>query len=151
MAAVLTETLVRAAPERCFDLSRDLDLHIKSMAHTGESAVAGRTSGLIELGEEVTWEARHFGVLHQHTSRITAYDRPRHFRDSMVSGRFSSFEHDHFFEPVAGGFTRMRDVLVFQSPLGPLGWLVDRLFLTRYLRRLLESRNAAIRAAAEAG
>jgi ligand-binding SRPBCC domain-containing protein len=150
MVTVVTETLVQAAPERCFDLARDLDLHMKSLAHTGERAVAGRTSGLIGPGEEVTWEARHFGLIHRHTARITAYERPRHFRDSMTHGRFRSFEHDHFFEPVGGGRTRMRDVLVFRSPLGPLGWLVDRLLLSRYLRRLLESRAAVVRAAAEA-
>jgi hypothetical protein len=55
-------------------------------------------------------------------ARITD-DRPSHFRDSMMDGRFTSFEHDRFFEPLDGGFTRMRDVLVFQSPFGHLaGW-----------------------------
>jgi hypothetical protein len=33
----------------------------------------------------------------------------------------------------------------FRSPLGPLGWLVDYLFLTGYLRRLLEGRCQAIK------
>jgi ligand-binding SRPBCC domain-containing protein len=150
LATITTEILVPTNPERCFDLARDIDLHVRSLGHTGERAIGGRTSGLIELGEEVTWEARHFGVLHQHTARITAYDRPRHFRDSMVAGRFALFEHDHFFDPVDGGVTRMRDVLTFRSPFGPLGWLVDRLVLARYLRNVLESRGAAIRAAVEA-
>jgi ligand-binding SRPBCC domain-containing protein len=119
------------------------------MAHTGESAVAGKTSGLIGLGEEVTWRARHFGVTHEHCSRITAYDRPRHFRDSMVRGRFKVFEHDHFFEPAALGQTRMRDVLVFHSPFGIFGRAVDNFVMARYLRGLLERRNEVIRVAAE--
>jgi ligand-binding SRPBCC domain-containing protein len=149
MPTVLTEIVVRADPERCFDLARDLDLHARSLAHTGERAVAGRTSGLIELGEEVTWEARHFGVRHRHRARITAFQRPHHFRDSMIAGRFAAFEHDHFFEPLEGGLTRMRDVLVFGSPWGPLGWVVDRLVLSGYLRRLLQRRAEVIREAAE--
>lgn len=149
MATVTTELLIKARAELCFDYSRDLDLHLRSMSHTGERAVAGRTSGLIGLHEEVTWRARHCGVVHEHSSRITAFDRPRHFRDSMVRGRFRSFEHDHSFEAVGEHETLMRDHLVFRSPLGVLGWLADRAVLASYLRRLLERRNEVIRAAAE--
>ncbi len=118
------------------------------MTHTGEQAVAGRTSGLIELGEQVTWRARHFGLELEHTSRITAYDRPRHFRDSMVSGHFRTFEHDHFFESQSGS-TLMRDVLEFEAPLGPLGRIAEVAFLKRYLTRLLAQRNATIQHEAE--
>lgn len=141
-------TDIRAPREVCFDLARDLDLHVRTMSRSGEQAVAGRTSGLIGLGEEVTWRARHFGVVHHHTSRITAFDRPSHFRDSMVRGRFKMFEHDHFFDVVSGG-TRMRDVLSFESPLGLLGRCVDYLALARYLGHLLEERNRMIRGEAE--
>jgi ligand-binding SRPBCC domain-containing protein len=143
-------TVVAAPPERCFDCARDLDLHARSMAHTSERAVAGRTTGLIGPGEEVTWRTRHFGMMLEHTARITAYDRPRHFRDEMVRGAFARFVHDHHFEPVPGG-TRMRDVLAFRSPWGPLGRLADRLVLAAYLERLLRRRNEIVRAAAEVG
>jgi ligand-binding SRPBCC domain-containing protein len=148
MATIEIETHVDATPERCFDLARDLDLHLRSMQQTRERAVGGRTSGMIGPNEEVTWEGRHFGILHRHTSRITRYDRPRHFRDSMVRGRFARFEHDHFFEPLDGG-TLMRDVVAFASPCGPLGRLVDGVLLARYLTRLIVRRNAAIKREAE--
>jgi ligand-binding SRPBCC domain-containing protein len=141
-------TDIRAPLERCFDLARDLDLHLRSMAASGEQAVAGRTSGLIGMHEEVTWRARHFGVVHHHRSRITAFDRPHHFRDSMVTGRFRRFEHDHFFA-YRDGVTKMHDVVEFESPFGPLGSLVDKLLLTRYLTRLINERNAVIKEEAE--
>lgn len=142
-------TFVRAPIAACFDCARSIDLHLRSFAHTGETVIAGRASGLIGLGEEVTWRARHFGLVHEHTARITALDAPHHFRDSMVRGRFARFEHDHFFAPVAGG-TAMRDVIEFASPCGWLGWLVDRSVLRRYLRRLILARNDVVRRAAEA-
>jgi ligand-binding SRPBCC domain-containing protein len=148
MARIELATEIRAPLERCFDLARDLDLHRRSMGHTEEQAIAGRTSGLIDRGEEVTWRARHFGLQHEHTSRITAFERPRYFRDSMVRGRFTRFEHDHFFETVTAG-TLMRDVVEFESPFGPIGWLVDRLFLRTYLEGLIRRRNDAIRREAE--
>src|SRR6185503_3739919 len=50
-------TRIEASPERCFDLSRDIDLHVRTMHASGERAVGGRTSGLIELGDSVTWRA----------------------------------------------------------------------------------------------
>jgi ligand-binding SRPBCC domain-containing protein len=97
MPTVTVTTIIHASRERCFDAARDLDLHIASMTATAERAVGGRTSGLIELGEYVTWEARHFGIRQRLTSEITLFDRPRHFRDAMTKGSFSSFVHDHFF------------------------------------------------------
>jgi len=141
-------TQIIAPVQRVFDLSRSVDLHAASTAQTGERAVAGVTSGLMSLGQEVTWRARHFGIWQYLTSRITAFDPPTHFRDSLVRGVFRRFDHDHFFSQ-EGEITVMRDVFDFQSPLGILGSIVDSLVLTRYLRRFLTTRNAAIKAAAE--
>ena len=148
MARIELTTVIAAPPERCFDPSRSIDLHLESTSSTGEEAVAGRVSGLIAMGEEVTWRARHFGVWQHFTSRIPGFDRPRYFRDTMIRGAFASFEHDHFFTPLPDSRTEMRDHLVFRSPLGLFGRLAD-LFLRGYLRRFLVARNAVIRQAAE--
>jgi len=146
---ITVQTWIDAPAERCFDAARDLDLHVRSMAHTGERAVAGRTSGLIELGEEVTWRARHFGIAQHFTSRITAFDRPRFFQDAMQRGAFKSFVHDHTFEATTVGGTTMTDTLVFAAPLGLLGRIAERVVLRRYLTRLLTARAAVIREEAE--
>ena len=45
----------------------------------------------------------------------------------------------------------MADDWEHTSPFGPLGRLVDRLVLGRYMRGLLETRNAALKAEAERG
>ena len=146
MVEVVTE--VRAPATRCFDLARDIDLHLESMRGTGERAVAGKTSGLIGPGEEVTWEAKHLGVRQRFTSRITGFSPPRHFRDEMVRGAFKSFVHDHYFEE-HDGTTTVRDVLRFSSPFGVVGRIADRVFLAGYLRRLLRGRIQAVKRAAE--
>ncbi|MFL6246796.1 MAG: SRPBCC family protein [Thermoanaerobaculia bacterium] len=150
MQTVTIESWIDAPIERCFDAARDLDLHVTSMQHTNERAVAGKTTGLIELGEDVTWRGRHFGVTQHFTSRITAFERPHHFRDEMQRGAFHSFVHDHYFVAENGG-TKMTDVLVFAAPLGVLGVFAEKLFLRRYLERLLTTRNEAIREALERG
>lgn len=148
MARIELVFQVAAPPERCFDLSRSIDLHLHCALHTGEQAIAGVTTGLIGPGEQVTWRARHLGIRQTLTSRIVQYDRPRHFRDSMVRGAFLRFDHDHVFEPSDGG-TRMRDVFDYHAPGGWLGRLAERLFLTRYMRRFLVERNRIIQRVAE--
>lgn len=148
MPVIELTTAVGAPVERVFDLSRSIDLHMDSTAATGERAVAGVTSGLIGFGQEVTWRARHFGVWQRLTVRITAFEPPFHFADTMLRGAFRRMEHHHYFEPAAGG-TRMRDVFDYASPLGFLGRAADVLFLERYMRSFLEERNRVIRAAAE--
>ncbi len=140
-----------AAPiELVFDLARDLDLHTRSMAHTGERAIGGRTSGQIELGETVTWRARHLGLWWTLTSRITAVDAPTRFADEQVTGPFAWFRHEHRFERLTHGRTRMVDRWEHQAPWGFLGVLADRFVLADHMRRLLETRNRALRDEAEA-
>ena len=148
MTVIRVETEIAAPPALCFDLARSIELHIASTGRTEERAIAGVRSGLIGAGEEVTWSARHFGVRQSLTSRITVFDPPRHFRDSMVRGAFARFDHDHHFEAHDGG-TRMRDLFDYAAPLGPLGRLAERLVLDRYLRRLLVERARVIKTVAE--
>lgn len=148
MPTIDLELLVRAPVERVFDLSRSVDVHVASTSGTGERAVAGVTTGLLEQGDEVTWEAKHFGVRQRLTSRMVSVSRPFHFRDSMVSGAFLRFDHDHTFVATDGG-TLVTERFDFDAPLGPLGALANALFLTAYMRSFLTERLHVIRDLAE--
>lgn len=148
MPVVELETFIAAPIERVFDLARSIDLHTHSTSSTGERAVGGVTAGLIGPGQEVTWRARHFGVWQTLTVRVTAFERPTHFADAMLRGTFRHMEHHHHFEASTGG-TIMRDVFTFESPLGILGRIADRLFLGRYMGSFLVERNRVIKATAE--
>lgn len=148
MAKIELSLHVAAPPARCFDLARSVEAHTDSTQATRERAVAGRTQGLLVLGDQVTWRAKHLGVWQELTSQLTAYDRPAHFRDSLVRGAFARFDHDHFFTPSRGG-TLVRDVFEYRAPLGPLGWVAEQLFLTAYMRRFLKARLSALKHMAE--
>ena len=149
MAGFVITTQIGCPPAAAFDASLDIDLHLRSMAASGERAVGGVTSGKIGPGESVTWSARHFGVRWRMTSTISAYERPVRFVDEQVRGPFRSWRHEHRFEERAGG-TRMTDVVDFAAPLGPLGDVVAVTVLRAYLRGLIVRRNAALKAAVEA-
>jgi ligand-binding SRPBCC domain-containing protein len=141
-------TEIQAPIARCFDLARSIELHQQSTAPTREHAVAGTTSGLIGLNEEVTWEAVHFGVRQRLTSRITGFNAPYYFRDEMVQGAFKMIVHDHDFEQ-KNDRTLMRDRFEFETPFGVIGRVVNFIVLTRYLKKLLINRNSVLKAYAE--
>jgi len=149
MPTIRLKTEIHAPIKRCFDLSRSIDLHLASTAQTKEQAIAGVTSGLIGLGESVTWKAKHFGVWQTLTSKITAFDSPHYFADEQVAGIFASFKHEHIFTEQQSGITQMEDVFHYISPLGLLGKLADMLFLEQYLKRFLKERNEIIQQSAE--
>jgi ligand-binding SRPBCC domain-containing protein len=149
MPVIKLETFINAPVELCFDLSRDVDVHMASTASTGERAVAGVTSGLLQLGDEVTWEATHLKIRQRLTSKITEMDCPRMFVDEMQRGAFKRLRHLHRFKSQDTG-TLMYDELSFASPLGILGRITDALFLENYLRGFLVMHNDYIRQLAEA-
>ena len=150
--AVYFECTTRTSMPRSelFDLSRSIDVHKDSMARSREEAVAGVTSGLISLGEEVTWRAWHFGIPIRMTSRITQMEAPDYFVDEQVKGPFRRFRHVHEFGEDAEG-TTMVDRIEFAAPFGPVGRVAEKLVLARYLRWLIEVRNRHLAAVPHPG
>ena len=149
MVAIDLRTQIHAPIERCFDLSRSIELHILGTEHTGEQAVAGVTTGLIGPGQLVRWRARHLGIRQHLASRITAFERPDHFQDTMTEGAFRFMQHDHFFKESGEGITEMRDRFVFAAPLGVLGQAAELLVLKRYMTSFLIRKNAILESVAE--
>src|SRR5690349_4934756 len=108
----LEKTIEINAPiERCFDLARSIEVHVLGNVHFGENALAvgDLTSGLIEMGQTVVWRARHFWMWQTLTSRMTAFDRPVFFEDTMLRGAFKSMRHEHMFRSLPEGRTEMKD------------------------------------------
>jgi ligand-binding SRPBCC domain-containing protein len=148
MPQIVLETFIKAPAEVCFDLMRDVRLHTETTMETDERAVAGVTDGMIGLGQTVTFEGKHLGFRQRLTVLVTEFERPWLFTDEMIEGNFSSFKHVHQFDDRDGG-TLMRDTIVWTSPLGFLGKIVDRLILERHLRNLVAGRNARLKQLAE--
>lgn len=142
-------TLIAAPPDLVFDLSLDVDVHIESMAGSGEEAVGGVTAGRLKQGDIVAWRARHFGIYWRMTAKISVYEPPNHFADEQISGPFRHWHHAHYFEPDAHGGTIMRDLVDFASPLGGLGVVADAFLLRHYMCRLICGRNEHLKEIAE--
>ena len=148
MPIIILQTEIKAPIEKVFDLARSIDLHKVSTAQTNEAAIAGKTSGLIELGESVTWRAKHLGFYQTLTSKVTVFEFPNKFTDEMVSGIFKSFKHEHVFKE-KNGKTLMIDIFDYKAPLGIIGKLVDLIFLKQYMSSFLSKKNTILKDYAE--
>ena len=142
------ETVIPAPPEVVFDLARNLEAHTESTGDTDEKVISGPESGMMELGDEVTFEARHFGIRQRLTSKIVAYERPVHFTDRMLKGAFAHLEHQHLF--VAEGLgTLMIDIMDVEAPLGALGKVFEAVILRNYMTAFIEKRADSLKLMAE--
>jgi ligand-binding SRPBCC domain-containing protein len=148
MTTIHLTTKIKAPIQTVFDASRNIDIHQQSANKTNEIAIAGITSGLINLNETVTWRGKHLGLYLTHKSRITAMSLHDYFVDEMEEEKFKSFKHEHFFEEI-NGVTIMTDKLQYETPFGILGKLFDFLFLKKHLTFFLLERNKVLKAVSE--
>lgn len=148
MPVIHLTTFIAAPVERVFDLSRNISLHKISMQQTGEVAVGGITSGLINLDETVTWKGKHLYKTRFFTSKIVEMKPYEKFTDKMIKGDFLSFSHEHFFKSANNG-TIVIDIINYETPYGLLGRFLNRVFLHRYLEQLIIQRNKVVAQYAE--
>ncbi|MFC5971272.1 SRPBCC family protein [Halomarina salina] len=150
MVTIRAETHVDAPTERVFDLARSIDLQHETSSE-GTRPVAGAVSGLATPGESTVWQVPLLGKRFELTTKVSAFSRPNHFRQTMKEGPLDTFVHDHFFafedEDAVDG-TMLRDVVTFASPLGPVGRVFDRAVERRFTR-VLRERNEFIKRVAE--
>ncbi|WP_293890101.1 SRPBCC family protein [Flavobacterium sp.] len=144
MTTIHLTTKIKAPIEKVFDFNRDIDIHKLSISKSKETAIAGITSGLINLNETVTWRGKHFGFYQTHKSLISAMEAPHYFVDEMVEGRFKSFKHLHTFTE-ENGVVIMKDEIQYQTPFGIVGKLFDKLILKNYMTNLIAERNEFIK------
>jgi ligand-binding SRPBCC domain-containing protein len=148
MPVIEHKQFIQAPIEVCFNLARDVNVHTQTTLKTKERAVGGVTKGLLEEGDSVTWEAVHFGIKQRLTARIIFMEKPHSFVDVMVKGAFKSFIHIHQFSAEEKG-TTMIDHFQYKSRFGPIGVLIDKLFLEKYMKRFIAIRAIELKKIAE--
>lgn len=148
MPTIHLTTFIAAPVARVFDLARSIDMHKQSMTKHKEEAVAGIRFGLIEKDETVTWKAKHFFKTRFFRSEVTEMKKPDMFVDQQAKGDFKMMRHEHHFKPCENG-TIMIDLVEFEAPYGSFGILFSKLYLTRYMKSLIEQRNKTIKEFAE--
>jgi len=148
MPTIHLTTFIAAPVQVVFDLSRHIGLHKESMSSYREEAVAGTRFGMVEQNDTVTWKAKHLFKNRLLRVRITEMKKHDLFIDEQAEGDFKMMKHEHYFKPCENG-TLLIDLFYFESPYGIIGRWFNSLYLTKYMKRLLEQRNKAIKDVAE--
>lgn len=76
-------------------------------------------------------------------TEITQVNEPHYFIDTQLVGPYSQWHHQHFFEAIAGG-VRLRDIVHYQVPLGPVGDLLNSLLIRKRVEGIFEYRHQAL-------
>ena len=139
MPTIVLETKIHATGDTCLDLIRDERVH---------SGPKPAIFGDLGLGQTITFKSAFVGTSQKLTVKVVEFDRSRLLVDEMIAGNFRSFKHIHEFTKTENG-TLMRDTLIWTSPFGFFGKIVDKLLLERHLTRLVLTRNAKLKKIAE--
>ena len=79
-------------------------------------------------------------------SVMTAWEPPLRFVDEQGAfGPWKSWRHEHRFESLGDGRTRLIDTIDYEPPFGPLGKIADALFLRRQITAGFTYRHAKTR------
>ena len=136
---------VNAPIERCFLLSTSIEIVQQTLYMKPRE---GKLSGLIVNGDRILWRGWKFGLPSHHETLITRYERPAFFQDTMGSGMFRAFQHDHQFEAVDGR-TLMVDVLRFSMRGGPVGRLIGKYIVIPHVLNTMLKRFHLLKRIAE--
>jgi ligand-binding SRPBCC domain-containing protein len=139
MPTIKLETLIQAPAETCFDLMRDPRVHTQT-----SSIVEGRMGP----GQTVTFESTQLGMQQRMRVEVVEFERPNLLVDEMIEGTFKAFKHIHEFVPHDSG-TLVKDTIMWKSPFGILGRIIDSLFIERHLTDLVSGRNSRLKQLAE--
>ena len=97
----------------------------------------------IEAGTLIDYRLKLYGVPVYWRTRIETFEPPYSFMDIQLSGPYRLWHHRHEFIEVPGG-TEMRDIVDYQLPFGPMGYIARSLFVRRSLKQIFDYRKAVI-------
>lgn len=80
------------------------------------------------------------GIKMNWMTEITHVDHKKYFVDNQRFGPYKMWHHQHWFEEVENG-VRMKDIITYVLPLGPLGRLAHWMFVRKQLEGIFEYRK----------
>jgi ligand-binding SRPBCC domain-containing protein len=98
----------------------------------------------MRAGARLDYTIKLYGLPLKWKTLIESFEAPSSFVDRQISGPYRLWHHTHTFEPHAGG-TRMRDVVRYELPLGPLGRGMHALMIKRTLKNIFDFREETLR------
>ncbi len=142
------ESVIRATPERVFAFHELPDVIHRLMPPWEKSKIIQPVKSL-HVGEQAIIEAKVFGVFSvRWVAEHTAYDPPKMFEDTQISGPFKSWRHRHIIKSHTDGAI-LRDEIEYEPPMSFLGRFFAPYFIEPQLEKLFDYRHEVTRKWAE--
>jgi ligand-binding SRPBCC domain-containing protein len=138
------ESVIAAAPERVFAF-HELPDAFERLMPPWENAVIVQKADISQVGSRAIVDTRLFGlVTSRWVAEHTAYDPPRMFEDTQVSGPFAKWRHRHIVEPHPEGALLIDDI-EYEPPGYFLGALAAPLLIVPKLDKMFAYRHEVTR------
>lgn len=112
--------------------------------HMGFKITSGDPAKMYE-GQMITYSVGLLpGVRSGWVTEITHADEPNMFVDEQRFGPYSMWHHEHTFESLSNGGVLMKDKVSYKIPFGPLGIIVEMLFIRNQLRNIFSYREEVL-------
>lgn len=98
----------------------------------------------MKAGTLIDYKLKIRGVPVKWRTLIEVWDPPHKFVDTQLRGPYQLWHHTHEFTALSPTKTFMRDTIRYRVPLGPLGWIADKLMVRADIQRIFEFRREAI-------
>ena len=138
------ESIIQATPERVFAF-HELPDAINRLTPPWENAEIIQPPKNLEVGTRVIIAVKLFGLVSKKwIAEHTAYDPPRSFEDTQISGPFASWKHKHIIKPHQDGAV-LRDEIEFEPPFWIFGRLAAPFAVLPKLKKMFEYRHEVTR------
>ncbi len=97
----------------------------------------------MRAGTRIVYRIRWHGLPLRWVTEIRRWEPPHVFTDVQICGPYRLWHHTHRFEPAEGG-TRMRDVVRYALPFGPLGEAAHACGVRRDLNAIFDYRARTV-------
>lgn len=142
------ESLIAASAARVFAFHEEPGA-IESLQPTWMNTRIVQPPTSLAVGTVVIVEMRIGPFWQRVVAEHIAYEAGHLFRDRMVQGPFSKWEHTHRVEPVTESSCHLIDEIEYELPLGLLGTLLGGNIARHQLERLFEFRHEVTRRSCE--
>lgn len=152
MGTFHAETIIAAPVAEVFAFHRDTR-NAKRIGHPAQPILAVEGDFPLDEGDEVVLKVLvlPLPVPQRWRVRVSRLEEPSLLVDETLDGPFRRFVHEHRFEDLGDGRTRLTDHVEYELPFGRLGRLADALFVRRLMGPTFRHRQRRTRELLEAG
>jgi ligand-binding SRPBCC domain-containing protein len=141
-------SVIKCPPDRLFEFFLDPN-NLSKISPPGFGVSELEVEVPLKAGAEFSMRSQNGLLRFRWRGRVAQLEPPRLMVDEQLRGPFRRFRHTHQFRD-AGGATLVIDRVEYTPPLGPIGALLDPIFIRPRLRRYFEYRHRRLKELFEA-